>query len=628
MPIGYGYQSSDAASYVNWAAVTKGFTDVLDADTKDRESRKAEFEKQDREIAKQLANQPLGQFEDGNTFTNNAVDAISNQRLITNKLWKSGRLKEKDYRLIQNNTIDNTNTLFDLQKKYQEAAADRMKGLQDGTYQPLTSSNMALIEGFKDFKDSVPIVDPKTGIINIAKKKYNEKTKTWDIEYGKTMPVNMAMNLISTPAAAYKIDPIIDKDVASMGTLKDALYQAASKNGAGTITDLLGPEGFQKYPGAADVITNFNNAVNGKIEQYLTDPLHITSVLTMNVGGYSAESFTYDKAEAAKDPSKILMKIDPSSKYPTMDQSGPNYKKQKEEAAGWIKTQFMSRIDRERKIQTTSQLNDQSKSLSAAEIAAGKDRADNAETGEMIAALYSGSDEDVASAMAYFKGLSYVDDMGRLKNGQGFWVDIKDSNGNIDRKTVDFTANGKEIGVENAVKAGTKLFLQDKADTRQSLKNIGKYKKQKRNTAYSEMQEEVRSDYSPEVKSYIASVPKGSIIKGDDTIDNVGRLADTYGDLGFTFERKDKGIVKVVSLDSKGNALATQDFNIFDSDGEAAPGIETQINNWIVSHHDAETARKKLAPTMKDEKGNDIPTKPVGTKTKAMSKGSNPAPRG
>jgi len=217
--------------------------------------------------------------------------------------------------------------------------------------------------------------------------------------------------------------------------------------------------------------------------------------------------------------------------------------------------------------------------------------------------------------------------MGRLKNGEGFWVDIKDSEGNIDRKTVSFTANGKEIGVENAVKAGTKLFLQDKADTRQSLRNIGKYKKQKRNLSYSEMEEEARSDYSPEVKAYVASVPKGSIIQGDDTIDNVGRLTETYGDLGFTFERKDKGIVKVVSLDSKGNAVSTQEFNIFDSDGEAAPGIETQINNWIISHHDAETARKKLAPTMKNAKGEEVPTMPVGTKTKAKSTGANPAPR-
>lgn len=583
MPIGYGYQSSDAASYVNWAAVTKGFTDVLDADIADREKRKAEYEKQDRELSQTLANQPLGQFEDGNTFTNNFVDAMSNQRLIDYKLFKAGRLKEKDYRLKTNNAIDGTNTIFDLQKKYQEAAADRMKGLQDGTYQPLTSSNMALIEGFKDFKDSVPIVDPKTGIINIAKKKYNEKTKTWDIEYGKTMPVNMAMNLISTPAAAYKIDPIIDNAVASMGTLKDALYQAASKNGAGTITELTGPEGFQKYPGAAGVITNFNNAINGKVEEYLTDPLHLTSVLTMNVGGYSAESFTYDKAEAAKDPSKILMKIDPSSKYPTMDKSGPNYKKQKEEAAGWIKTQFMSRIDRERKIQTTSQLSDQTHYPSEWETAWAKDKDKTAQTGEMLAALYGGNDQQVSAAKSYFLGLEGVKDVER--DATGTTIYYKDGT----KKKLDFTANKVGIGVDNFVDAGTKALLGNDVSLSDARRGITKYKGKPLNTKQVFAKPAVTSSFTPAVQKRVAE-NQGKIVKDDNTSDNINRLTAAYGDLGFRFTRPEgnpKGMVTIVSPTGK----IKQTVNVFGDNPENA------INQFIINQQNDEFSRKVFAPT-------------------------------
>lgn len=583
MPIGYGYQSSDAASYVNWAAVTKGFTDVLDADIADREKRKSEYEKQDRELSQTLANQPLGQFEDGNTFTNNFVDSMTNQRLIDYKLFKAGRLKEKDYRLKTNNAIDGTNTIFDLQKKYQEAAADRMKGLQDGTYQPLTSSNMALIEGFKDFKDSVPIVDPKTGIINIAKKKYNEKTKTWDIEYGKTMPVNMAMNLISTPAAAYEIDPIIDNAVASMGTLKDALYQAASKNGAGTITELTGPEGFQKYPDAAGVITNFNNAINGKVEEYLTDPLHMTSILTMNVGGYSAESFTYDKAEAAKDPSKILMKIDPSSKYPTMDKSGPNYKKQEEEAAGWIKTQFMSRIDRERKITTTSQLSDQTHYLSEWETALVKDKDKTAQTGEMLAALYGGNDQQVSAAKSYFLGLDGVKDVER--DATGTTIYYKDGT----KKKLDFTANKVGIGVDNFVDAGTKALLGNDVSLSDARRGITKYKGNSLNTKQVFAKPKVTSSFTPAVRKRVAD-NQGKILKDDNTSDNINRLAAAYGDLGFRFikpEGSPKGMVTIVSPTGK----IKQTVNVFGDNSENA------INQFIINQQNDEFSRKIFAPT-------------------------------
>jgi len=622
MPIGYKYESSGDAGYVNWAAVTKGFVDVLNADIKDKRKREEEYAAQDRKISQTLSEVPLGKFEDGNTFTNNFVDAMTNQRLIDYKLFKAGKLSEKAYRLKTNNAIDGTKTIFDLQKKFQEESEDRMKGLQDGTYMPLTASNMSLIEGFKDFKDSVPIVDPATGLVNIAKKKYDKEKGTWDIEYGKTMPVNMAMNLIMTPVKTYDINGAINKDMEQVGTLADAIYEAASTKSQSVITSIEGGvEVLKDYPDAAGVVKNFNEAIDGKVSEYLSNTLQLASVLSVNTGKYNAESFIYDKDQAAKDPTKILMKIDPTSKFPVMDETAPHFEEQKEQAAKWVKTQMLSKINRSRKIDAGGQLSDQTYHASAAEIEAGKQKTSNAETGEMIAALYSGSDEDVAAAMSYFKGLDYVDDMGRLDNGEGFWVDLKDDAGNITRKNIDFTANDKEIGVENAVKAGTKLFLGNAADTTQSLKRIGKYKKQKRNTTYAVAQEEARNDYSPEVKAYVASVPKGSIIKGDDTIDSVGRLTDAYGDLGFTFEKKEKGIVKVVSLDSKGNAVATQDFNIFKSNGDAAPGIETQINNWIIAHHDAETARKKLAPTMKNEKGKEVPTMPVGTKTKAKAKG-------
>lgn len=583
MPIGYGYKESGDAGYVNWAAVTKGFTDVLDADIKDKKKREEEYETQDRELSKTLADQPLGQFEDGNTFTNNAVDMITKQKLIDHKLWRAGRLSDKQYRLKQNNMVDNISTLFDLQKTYQAESEKRMKGLQDQSLQPLTANNMAMIEGFKDFKDSVPMVDPETNIVSIVKKVYDKKTNTWNIDKTKSMPVKMAMNLIMKPADAFKVNEAIDQDVARMGTLKDSLSKAATIYGAGSVEELVGPEGFTKYPGAKGIIENYNKAINQTVDAYLKPGLNLTSVLTMQVGGYSAESFTYDKAEAAKDPSKILMKIDPNSKYPTIDETGPSYKKQKEEAASWIKTQFMSRIDREKKITTTSQLSDQTHYPSEWETAWAKDKDKTAQTGEMLAALYGGNDQQVSAAKSYFLGLDGVKDVER--DATGTTIYYKDGT----KKKLDFTANKVGIGVDNFVDAGTKALLGNDVSLSDARRGITKYKGNSLNTKQVFAKPAVTSSFTPAVQKRVAD-NQGKIVKDDNTSDNINRLTAAYGDLGFRFTRPEgnpKGMVILVSPTGK----IKQTVNVFGDNPENA------INQFIINQQNDEFSRKIFAPT-------------------------------
>jgi hypothetical protein len=84
----------------------------------------------------------------------------------------------------------------------------------------------------------------------------------------------------------------------------------------------------------------------------------VISVLGENTGNYSSESFTYDKEAAAKDPKKILLTIDPRTQTATMDENAPHYKKQYEEAAAWVKTSLMSKLDSEAKVSTTGQLSE------------------------------------------------------------------------------------------------------------------------------------------------------------------------------------------------------------------------------------------------------------------------------
>jgi hypothetical protein len=146
------------------------------------------------------------------------------------------------------------------------------------------------------------------------------------------------------------------------GKRKEAIYQAASIVGAGTITELVGIEAIEKYkdnPKYKDfknTIAKFNEAVDGTIASYFAgNKYNLTSVLTQNVGGYDANSFIYDRDEADKDKTKILLKIDPNTKIPVMDESAPHFAEQKKEAEDWVRNQIMNRLDSERKITTTAQ---------------------------------------------------------------------------------------------------------------------------------------------------------------------------------------------------------------------------------------------------------------------------------
>ena len=190
----------------------------------------------------------------------------------------------------------------------------------------------------------------------------------------------------------------------------------ATLSKTGSVTKLIGVKALKGYEKFKPVVDEFEKAMNGMVESMLVDPYHVTSVLTQNVGGYNAESYTYNKDEAAKDPSKILLTINKSSGLPTLDESGPNYKKQKEEAKDWIKTQFMSMLDRGVTVDTTSQLhrNDAPQYI----YEEGKSIKEAGNMTSLLGSLWGGSDSQIASAVSAFRdAFPEVSSVVRRKSG-------------------------------------------------------------------------------------------------------------------------------------------------------------------------------------------------------------------
>lgn len=112
-----------------------------------------------------------------------------------------------------------------------------------------------------------------------------------------------------------------------------------------------------------------NTAINDQVDSFLS-PYNLSSVMTENLGKYNAQSFTFDKDEADKDPNKILVKVDPNTQMTTLDDSGKNYEAQKKEAAEWVKRDVLRKMDQERSIKTTTQEQLQESAATKARVAA------------------------------------------------------------------------------------------------------------------------------------------------------------------------------------------------------------------------------------------------------------------
>lgn len=420
----YKYAERQEDAYVDWSAIGKQVSDSLLEEKKFREDKKAKIDEDSRQLGIQISNAPQGQFQDGNKFTLQYASDAQQARLLQDKLLKSGQLSLKDYTVQRQNLNDGTNQVFDLAKLYQENYKSRMERVQKGELQAMNVANLASVEGFADFSKSQAVINPKDGTVNLAGLEIDPATGLKKVT-SNIVPVSVLKGKILAEIPTFKVDDAMNKAKAGLGSRVETLYKAATITGAGTLTQLTGVGAIGRYPKYAGVIKDFNNALDNQVASWFSNPYNLSSVLTENTGNYSSESFTYDKEAAKTDPSKILLKINPSTQLPILDESGANYAAQKKEAEQWVKSSLLAKLDSEVKMTTTAQTGELSTEGT-------KYRADKAEKekdainfGEQLANLVSGDANKADAAVKYFAGLG-ID----LRRGTT-QIEVSDKSGNF-----------------------------------------------------------------------------------------------------------------------------------------------------------------------------------------------------
>jgi len=539
MPIGYGYKESGEEGYVNWAEAAKGFTDMLATENKRREDKKAAYDAEDRELANKLANPEYGQYKDGNDFISNYVDNMTKQRLIDSKLFKAGYLKEKDYVLKTNNAVDGTTTLFNLQKKYQEEYKGMMEGVNEGSLQAINIFNMSTIDGFADFSKTRAFLDPKSGQVKLAKLKMNPQTGIMEVT-NDIVPVGTAMRNMSTRIATFYLDKNAERDAASLAPLKVDIERAATIAGAGSVTEYINsPSMFEaKFPEGKKAVEEFNKAINNHVEKYLAIPYNLTSILTQNTGKYGADSFTTDRALADKDKSKILVKIDPSTGLNTIDDTGSHYKEQREEAFDYARNQIVSRIDKSKKIQTSTGQTSRNEP-SATMLARTDTKTDSENLGQQLGKYLTGDITTATNANTYLKQFGIQTQKVKVKQADGTEKSMIRFYNN-EGKSFDYDPKQKTGELIKSAVAGIGTLIKEKELLEDKVLNAAIKEAGGRNVTFDAVGGgyEGPKNYAKDISSYVSSNLDSQIIPNNAT-ETAANLNAQFGVLGFTFDFED-----------------------------------------------------------------------------------------
>jgi hypothetical protein len=342
----YKYAERDASAEVNWAQIGQNLTQTLQDEVKVREAKKAAIDAATREYDNTLNTAPQGEFQDGNKFTNDYVATQQKTRMMDDQLLKSGQMDLKTYTMRRQNGVDGTNQLFDLQKKFQSVYTERMAGIMSGELTAQNSFELSQVQGFGDFSKSQALVNPVDGRVNIGMTEIGpDGVKR--VVANSNIPVNVLMGKIQTPLAAFKANEATKALVDAQGERVYALFKAGTLAGAGSITELTGIDAIDKFGKGewVEAAREMNNAIKLSVDSMLANPRNLPSLLTGQVGGYSGESFTYDKNVAAKDATKILLKPSMDGSPGVMDENGPNYAAQKKQAEEWLTVSIKSQMD-------------------------------------------------------------------------------------------------------------------------------------------------------------------------------------------------------------------------------------------------------------------------------------------
>ena len=328
----YKYQERDLDSQVNYADIGLGISNLVTDQLATRKAKKEAYDDQVRAYNQYLDEHPKGDDVNMTEWTADYSSQMQQQMLANQRAFKNGQISERDNVIFMQNVQNGTKTMFDLSADYQAEYADKMARMKSNDpankSQYLESFLAESVEGYSNFKNAKPIIDPKTGLVLMSIKQKDGTYQTVSAANLQTR-IKAKYDYFDTDATATSVEAGIGEEITST-------LIAANRSRGGQITAVQDKE----------IKDGFKDALTAQLNSYLVDqPLNVSSILTNTLKG--KYDYTFSREEAEKDPTKILLTTVPGGNgTPIPDFSTENGKKQQKDALDYMYQQVIQKIDR------------------------------------------------------------------------------------------------------------------------------------------------------------------------------------------------------------------------------------------------------------------------------------------
>jgi len=330
-------------------------TDMLATESALREEKKAAIDEASRQFGNVLSNAPTGDFQSANEWTLNFANDAAQQRLIQDRLLKSGRMDLRDYTIQRQNLNDSTEQLFAISKEYQDKYKEAVDRYGSDKSQEFEIWLTKQAEGLSNFTNTKAYINPTNGQVSIAQMKKvkgadGKEVFVMDDNPDNYVSVNQLKNRMNVKLDKYKYQEAVDKQVDSLGEV--TLTKVSKLRGAYRmlrIDEFTDPTKRERLTDEEkQVITTYMDWENNMIESELANPFNQLGLLTDAInkvpGTNDFYDFTFDP-ELAKTNKKYIYIEDDGSGMPR-----PKFtEEQNKVAADFLRTQTRNSLDQKTK---------------------------------------------------------------------------------------------------------------------------------------------------------------------------------------------------------------------------------------------------------------------------------------
>jgi hypothetical protein len=329
----YKFAERQADSFVNWAEIGKGITDMIQTEVAIRDQKRAAIDQATRDNLKKIAEAPVGSHEGLNTWTLNYADSAREAILLQDKLLKSGGLKIKDYTIMRQNLNDGTDELFGVIKNFQNTykeKRDRMISTDPkNRSQQIEMDLLAYTEQFGDFSKSMAIIDPRNFTVNVGLMEPDPDNQGV-MKVGKQIATTSFLKKIQDTKVDY-----FDADVAA-----DSISKSMGKYIRATIKEMNSLQGKVVTKEGIKNSPEYNKIIETALKGAFSNPFNMTSILTENLV-QDDQGRPYVSSISGKEGNVIQLKFNPATNYYEPELT----KEQKDAVVNYMKELIDFRID-------------------------------------------------------------------------------------------------------------------------------------------------------------------------------------------------------------------------------------------------------------------------------------------